>query len=103
MEPTVGMPATVHLYSDSQAAVVVKVNPKSVLVARVATDVSSRRRLNSEREPFPCWAEDGILTEVVGVPERYMRREHEDGRVSYRNGSIGITLGKSVSVTDYRY
>lgn len=103
VEPYKGMPATIHLVSDSMAAVVVRVNAKSVTVARVATDETKRFRINAEAEPFPCYAEPGILTEVIGTPERYSRIEHGDGRVSYRNGSIGLTLGKSVRVTDYRY
>jgi hypothetical protein len=102
VEPTPGMPATIHLYNDTSAAVVVRVNAKSIVVARVATDETSRRRLNNPREPFPVWAEDGILTEITGEPQRYTRVETRSGP-AYRNGSISVSLGRSVSITDYRY
>jgi hypothetical protein len=103
VEPYKGMPATINLQNDTFAAVVVRVNPKSVTVARVATNEAERYRINDEREPFPCYAEPGILTEVIGTPERYARVVTSDGSVRYRNGSISVTLGKSVRITDYRY
>lgn len=101
--PVVGAPATIHLYNDTMAAVVVRVNKKSITVARVATDRNTLTRINSEREPFPCLAEEGILTEVIGDPERYTMSVKRDGTLAYRNGSISVTLGKSVRITDYRY
>jgi hypothetical protein len=97
MQPYVGMPATINLYSDTFAAVVVKVNAKSIKVARVETD-GNPVRINSERELFPCVAEQGILDKIIGEPERYAKVGER-----YRNGSISVTLGKSVKVTDYRY
>lgn len=96
--PTVGMPATIHLRNDSLPAVVVRVNQKSVTVARVAHREDTRHRINDEREPLPCYAWEADLAQVIGEPERYpMVRP---GR--YRNGSIGLTLGKAVRITDYR-
>lgn len=101
-EPYVGMPATINLYTDTQAAVVTKVNAKSILVAPVALNESTRRRINAEGEPFPCLAVDGITTEVTGLAQRYSRIDTEQGP-RFRNGSISITLGRSVEITDYRY
>lgn len=100
-EPFVGMPATINLYSDSMAAVVTKVNKKSILVARVAVSDESRR-INTEGEPLPCIAREGKLDEIIGTPTRYARIDLEDGP-RFADGSISVTLGKSVSVTDYRY
>lgn len=102
--PYVGQPATINLYSDTRPAVVVKVNPKSVVVQAVEVDEATKRRVNDEREPYPCWAWDGDVTKPVGEPERFMLRGHSDkGSPIYRNGSIGLTLGRSVKITDYRY
>ena len=101
-EPTVGMPATINLFSDTFAAVVVRVNRKSVTVARVKTDPATSRRINDEREPYPCLVEDGILTAVIGEPQRYARVDTEHGP-RFRNGSISVTLGRSVRITDYRH
>lgn len=103
-EPLVGEPATIHLFSDSVPAVVVKVNAKSVVVRRVEVDESTRRRFNDEREPYPAWAWDGDLSKPVGEPERYsLIGRRADGSPIYRNGSIGLSLGRSVKITDYRY
>lgn len=101
-EPFVGMGCTINLYSDKMAAVVTKVNAKSIVVARVATDEAGAWRVNSESEPYPVIARAGILTEIIGEPERYARVETSYG-VCFRNGSVGVTLGKSISLTDYRY
>lgn len=97
--PTVGMPATIHLYTDTVPAVVVRVNAKSVTVAQVPVIESSRHRVNDPAEPFPCWAWAGDVTGERGTPERF--RMVAPGK--YRNGSIGLTLGRAVKITDYRY
>lgn len=97
--PYVGMPATIHLVSDALPAVVIRVNRKSVTVRRVATDESSRQRINDVAEPFPCWAWDGLTDQPIGEPERFPMIA--PGR--YRNGSIGLSLGRAVKITDYRH
>jgi hypothetical protein len=100
----VGTPATILLYSDSVAAVVTKVNPKSVVVRRVEVDEASKRRINDPAEPYPAWAWDGDVTKPYGEPERYsLVGTREDGSPIYRNGSIGLSVGRSVKFTDYRY
>lgn len=99
-EPVKGMPATIHLYSDTLAAVVVRVNRRSVSVARVAT-TEEPRRINAEGEPYPVMAYEGILDRVEGEPERYVRFDTPDGPV-FRNGTVGLTLGRSVRIVDYR-
>jgi hypothetical protein len=82
---------------------VTKVNKKSVVVQRVGVNPASKRRVNDEREPFPCWAWDGDLDNIQGDPERYsLVGQREDGSPRYRNGSIGLSLGRSIKLTDYR-
>lgn len=98
-EPEVGMPATIVLYTDTVAAVVVKVNPKSVMVAAVAT---GEERTTNPGEPYPVRVSEGILDQITGTPERYSRIDTPDGPV-FRNGSIGVVLGKSIARTDYRH
>ncbi len=103
--PYVGQPATIHLYTDSVAAVVTKVNPKSIIVCSVPVIEGSRRRVNDEAEPFPCWAEDGDVdapADKRGTPERFTIVQTERG-TRYGVGSIRVTLGRSVSKVDHRY
>lgn len=104
-EPTVGMPATIHLWSDSIAAVVVKVNKKSVVVCRVETTERvkdmSRDGATDPNCPPVLVAEGIIDRPIEGATERYSRIDTPQGP-RFRNGSTGITLGYSRSVTDYR-
>lgn len=102
-EPYVGQPATIHLWTDSHAAVVLKVSPKSILVARVAT---GERFLDLASDPGaygvrPVLAE-GILDQITGANERFRRIDSEDGP-RYRKGSISVSLGYSRTRIDYRY
>lgn len=104
-EPYVGQPATINLYTDTSAAVVVKINPKSILVARVATTepVKDMSRDGADVPGVPpVMVAQGILDQVIGEPQRYSRVETSDGP-RYRNGSISVSLGRSVKITDYRY
>lgn len=103
-EPTVGMPATIHLWSDSLAAVVVKVNAKSIVVARVETteprkDMSRDGATNPECPPV--MVAEGIVDQVTGGWERYKRIDTDNGP-RFSNGSTSVSLGRSVSITDYR-
>lgn len=102
LAPAVGTGATIHLFSDSQAAVVVKVNAKSIVVRRVEVDAASRYVTNPG-EPLPCIAKKGILDQPIGEPERFkLVRVLDDGMPQYANGSIRLGLGYSRKVTDYR-
>lgn len=103
LKPAVGCPATIHLFSDSQAAVVVKVNAKSIVVQRVEVDEASKRQTNPG-EPFPCWVWNGDTGKPVGEPERYkLVRVLDDGMPQYANGSIRLGLGYSHTKRDYRF
>jgi hypothetical protein len=101
MSVYVGQPATIHLYTDSLAAVVTKVNAKSIVVCRVENDESTKFVTNPN-EPLPCIGYQGNTNKIIGKPERYSIIETSYG-TKYRNGSISVTLGKSVSITDYRH
>ena len=101
-EPVVGMPATIHFVSDSRAAVVTKVNKKSVVVQRVATGPDMQDMNRDGADYLPVMQAEGILDQIIGAPERYSRIDTADGP-RFRNGSMGISLGRSISVTDYRY
>jgi hypothetical protein len=98
--PYVGQPATIHLFSDSRAAVVTKVNKKSIIVAAVETGPETR---DERRDgPYPVMVAEGILDKIVGQPERFAIVETPRG-TRYGAGSIRVSLGRSVSITDYRY
>ena len=101
----VGAPATIHYVTDSRAAVVVRVNAKSISVARVETgkpekDMSADGARNPDCPSVTC--AEGILDKIIGKPERYVRVKRSDGTIGYCNGSITVTLGQSVSRIDYR-
>lgn len=103
--PAVGTPATIWLYSDAVAAVVTRVSAKSVTVQRVKTDPDSQKRINDDREPYPCFSWEGQVDEPIegSAPQRFrLVSVAEDGTPRYRNGSISLSLGRSVQVTDYR-
>jgi hypothetical protein len=99
-DPLPKMPATVHYASDSRAAVVTKVCPKSILVARVETG-PSRLDMASDVGAWgvrPTLA-DGDITKIIpGTEIRFTRRL--DG--TYRNGSCRVTLGRSITRVDWR-
>lgn len=100
--PLVGMPATIHLQNDSLAAVVVKVNAKSVLLDRVETGPRTQDMMRdgaTSPDCMPVMVAEGIISKPLGKPQRYQRLPN--GRIA--QGSIGASLGKSVSITDYRY
>ena len=81
-----------------------KVNPKSVVVRAVEVVEGSQRRFNDAAEPFPALVEEGDVTKPYGEPERYaLVGTREDGSPIYRNGSISVTVGRSVKITDYRF
>lgn len=102
MDVIVGTPATINLFSDTSAAVVVKVNKKSIVVRRVETSEAVRDE-NRDGE-LPVMVAQGIVDRPFGEPERYsLIGVREDGTPRYANGSISITLGRSVKITDYRY
>ncbi len=96
--PFVGMPATIHYVTDTSAAVIVKVNPKSVIVRRVELIESTLRRVNDPREALPIVVTDGDVSKPIGQPNRYPLQANG----SYRDGSIGLELGKSYRLIDYR-
>lgn len=99
-EPFVGMAATINLYTDTRPAVVTRVNAKSIQVRVVDTEAAVR--VNDPREPFPVLEAEGILDKIIGAPERYKRIDTEEGP-RFSNGSISVTLGRSVRRTDYRH
>jgi hypothetical protein len=95
MKPQVGTPATIVLYTDTIAAVVVKVNEKSVVVREV--EVGPERNLRGPGYPFPLISADGLLDRPVGPEQNF--RLGRDGH--YHRGSVDLVLGKSVKRTDY--
>jgi hypothetical protein len=104
--PVVGTPATIQLFTDSVAAVVVKVNAKSVLVRRVAVGeyVQDMARDGAGVDGVPpVMVAEGILDQPHGEPERFsLIGLSREGKPVYRNGSVGLSLGYSRSVRDYR-
>jgi hypothetical protein len=98
--PAVGDPATIRYYTDTRAAVVVRVTPKSIVLARVETGPSAPdTRCDAGAYGVLPQRAEGILDQVIeGTEQRFTFR---NGRWS--NGSIKATLGSSVTWVDYRF
>lgn len=100
-----GTPATIVLYTDTIAAVVVRSTEKSVWVRRVELDETTKK---STGGGLPVITRQGILDRPVdGAPEeRYTLRKggrlvaagQDNGR-----GSVRVVLGRSESRTDYSF
>lgn len=98
-EVEVGSPATIHLYTDSVAAVVVKVTKTQVHVRRVETGEAVTVE---QRGPWPVVEAEGILDRPTGPVEVY--RVGKDGVLAGGGDrSIRLSLGRSISRTDYSY
>lgn len=94
--PFVGMPATILLYTDTSAAVVTKVNGKSIEVASVATGEPVVVNMYG---PFPRTRAEGLTNQVIGEAQRYTLNK----RGEFRRGSIGLQLGESYRYVDYSF
>ena len=96
--PYVGMPATIHLYTDTIPAVVVGVTAKSVVVQQVDIDEVSKMTYD-DGSGFPVITYNGNVDAPIGERERFTLTKNG----TYRRGSIGLQLGKSYKRTDYRF
>lgn len=105
--PYVGMPCSILLYTDTCPAIVVRVNKKSITVARVPEKEGTTKHTaqcecadcpGPNGNPWPITETEGDLQGEQGAPERF--RMVREGR--YRNGSVGVMLGRSVRRVDYR-
>lgn len=101
-KPAVGDPASIVLWTDTVAAVVVKVNPKSIVVRRVEVGPMERdNRVASAN--LPVMSAEGILDKPIGEPERYpLIGFYEGGAPRYASGSVVLRVGYSRSRRDYR-
>lgn len=102
--PRKGAPATIHLYTDTIAAVVTRVSNSTVWIRRVET--GKRRTANAAEVKaggLPVREEDGILDKPFGPEERYARHDDTGYHGRRGRGQIVVTIGRSVGRTDYRY
>jgi len=99
---TVGTPATIHLYTDSRAAVVTRVTAKTITIARVE-DGPARPDEASDVGAYglrPTLA-DGQLDKIIpGTEQRFMINK-QTGR--WQHGSTRASLGRSVTRIDWRF
>jgi hypothetical protein len=101
IDPKPGDPASILFYSDTRAAVIVRVTPKSIVVARVETG-PSRLDMASDSGAYGVrpTLEDGILDRPIAGSEERFTWNPRTG--SYRRGSIRLVLGHSVTRVDHR-
>jgi hypothetical protein len=102
-----GTPATIVLYTDTVAAVVVRSTEKSVWIQRVERDESTKKT-EGNGGGFPVISYQGDLARpIADAPEeRYTLRK--GGRLvaagqDNSRGSVRVRLGASVSRTDYSF
>lgn len=91
-----GTPATVIIYTDTQAAVVVRRTPKRVVVALVETDATTREPVEPGT-PDPGYRIQGILDKIIPGTERTYTLKERSGKAYGRNAEgQHVSLGHSV-------
>jgi len=92
-----GTPATIVIYQDTRAAVVVRRTPKRVIVALVELDESTRKHV-APGTPDPGHTVKGDLTKIIEGSERtYTLKEDSTGKAYATSGDYGrLSLGHSV-------
>lgn len=102
--PEVGAPATILLYTDTNAAVVTRVSASTVWVRTVET---APARTENEAEVkaggYPVRVAEGILDKPVGGEQRFSRNDERGLHGPKGRGAVVLVIGHSVSRTDYRF
>jgi hypothetical protein len=99
VEIPVGAPANIRLYTDTQAAVVVKTTKTQVHVRRV--EVGSSTTVE-QKGPWPVIEAEGLLLQPIG--EVIIFRVGKNGILATSDDrSITLGIGRSFSRTDYSF
>jgi hypothetical protein len=105
-EITAGTPATIHYYTDSRAAVVVKRTATRVYISRVETTNERNERDQLADGELPVRIADGVLGKLIDVyPQAYTLYVDRDGVPYATRGdkSIRVRFGHSRTRIDYKF
>jgi hypothetical protein len=100
--PRAGAPATILLYTDTVAAVVTRVSASTIWFRRVETgEETTENQAEVNVGSPPVRRANGILDKPFGDEQRVARRE--TGKIHGSNQTTRLSVGHSVSRTDYRF
>jgi len=101
--PKAGAPATILLYTDTQAAVVTRVSKASVWVRTVETSEAwTDNQAEVDAGGYPVRLARGILDKPVGQEQRFARHDDTGRHGNTKRGSVTIRIGTSIERRDYR-
>ena len=101
-KPYVGQPASIVLYTDTRAAVVTRVTPKTIVIARVET-AEPRLDMASDAGAYGLrpTLENGILDKPIeGTEQRFTWNERRQG---WFHMGTRVRLGLSITRIDHRF
>lgn len=102
--PVAGAPATILLYTDTQAAVVTRVSKASVWVRTVETgDEWTDNQAEVNAGGYPVRVSRGIVDKPVGQEQRFARHDETGRHGKKGRGEVKVVIGTSISRRDYRY
>lgn len=104
--PAPGTPATILMHTDTTAAVVTRVNGKSVWVRTVETTNERNESENLAPTQLPVRIADGLTDRPVGGEIRYTLRKSgryvQSGQPDTR-GVVRVVFGRSITRRDYSF
>jgi hypothetical protein len=101
--PVAGAPATILLYTDTQAAVVTRVSKASVWVRTVETGPEwTDNQAEVDAGGYPVRISRGIIDKPVGGERRFARNDARNLHGKKGRGAVVVRIGTSISRTDYR-
>lgn len=101
--PVAGAPATILLWSDTQAAVVTRVSKASVWVRTVETGEGwNDNQAEVDAGGYPVRLARGILDKPVGQEQRFARHDESNLHGSTKRGAVRVRIGTSIERRDYR-
>ena len=97
--PTVGAPATIVFYTDTNAAVVTRVSGASIWVQKVET---GEWTTENPGEPWPVRVAEGVLNRPYGPEQRFARHDDTGRHGPQKRGEVYVRVGHSTERRDYR-
>jgi hypothetical protein len=101
--PVAGAPATILLYSDTQAAVVTRVSKASVWVQCVETGPAwTDNQAEVDAGGYPVRMARGLTDKPVGGEMRFARHDDTNLHGKKERGAVKVVIGTSIERRDYR-
>jgi hypothetical protein len=101
--PVVGAPATILLWTDTQAAVVTRVSASNIWVRTVETGEGwTDNQAEVDAGGYPVRLARGILDKPVGGEQRFARHDDTNLHGNKGRGAVKVRIGTSIERRDYR-